>query len=111
MPAKDPDSTDPLGLNAVGVPDETGEGTRQMAECFAEEFLRLGHGPEQVIELFRSPRHRLAHHAWTVLGAQSVTEIVTQAAAIWSPAHRPPAPPSPTPPPAQPLGDRHVRGL
>jgi len=90
---KEPASSDPLGLNAVGVPDGTGEGTRHMAECFAEEFLRLGHGPEQVVGLFRSPRYRLAHHAWTVLGEETVHEIVTRAAAVWSAARRTPTQP------------------
>lgn len=76
MPKNEPDQTDPMELTGVAFADPTGDSVRVMAECFADEFLNLGHTPEGVMDLFRSSDHRLAHHAWQELGEVAVFAMV-----------------------------------
>jgi hypothetical protein len=85
---KEPEENDPLELNAVGVDDPDGTSLREMAACFAEEFLRLGFPPGRVLALFESPRYPLAHGAWNTLGAPAIRALVEEQARIWSPTHR-----------------------
>ena len=82
---KDVEDDDPLELRAVAIPDPTGQATRVMAECFAEEFLRLGFPPGRVLALFESPRYALAHRALQELGHPEIRAIVEHLALIWSP--------------------------
>jgi hypothetical protein len=76
MPKNEPDTTDPMELTGVAFDDLSGESVRLMAECFADEFLNLGHTPEEVLDLFRSPDHRLAYRAWQELGEVTVYAMV-----------------------------------
>ena len=85
---KEPEADDPFQLNAIGVPDPTGEGLRAMAACFAEEFLRLGFPPGRVLALFESPRYALANQAYRALGAPAIRVLVDDLARVWSPAKR-----------------------
>jgi hypothetical protein len=85
---KQPEDDDPFQLNAIGVPDPSGESSRAMAECFAEEFLRLGFPPGRVLALFESPRYALAHQAFRALGPGAVRAIVERLARTWSAASR-----------------------
>ena len=87
-PCKDPEEDDPFELKAIGVSDPDGTSLRDMASCFAEEFLRLGFPPGRVLALFESPRYPLANGALHTLGFPVIREIVEQAARIWSPTHR-----------------------
>lgn len=80
MPKNEPDLTDPMELAGVAFDDPSGESTRIMAECFADEFLRLGHSPVEVMDLFRCQEHRLANHAWQILGDVKVYLLVRQLA-------------------------------
>lgn len=77
MPKHEPEGEDPLELTGVSFDDPTGESVRTMAECFADEFLRLGHSPAEVMDLFRSPEHRLANLAWQELGEVAVFAMVS----------------------------------
>ena len=82
MPYKDPDATDPMmfvGVEAPGGP----EATRDMAYAFAEEFARLGHSEEKVLDLFRTPFYRAAHNAYVALGDLEIQKIVRECISIW----------------------------
>jgi hypothetical protein len=85
---KQPEADDPFALSGVGVPDPDGTAVREMAACFAEEFLRLGFPPGRVLALFESPRYPLAHRAYAQLGAAETRALIERLAATWSPAHR-----------------------
>jgi hypothetical protein len=57
MPANEFDPDDPLQLNGISLTcreDTTGV----MAECFIEEFMRLGYNAKQILALFRNPHYR-----------------------------------------------------
>ena len=85
MRTKEVEEDDPFELNAIGIPDPSGTCTREMAACFAEEFLRLGFPPGRVLALFESPRYALAHQALQALGAHEIRGIVERLARVWSP--------------------------
>ncbi len=56
MPKDEFDFDDPMELNAVALAcheDTTGV----MAECFIEEFMRLGYNAKQILALFRNPHY------------------------------------------------------
>ena len=86
MPKHEPAPEDPLALHGVRVPDPGGDAVERMAACIAEEFLRLGHGPGEVLELFRSPRYGLPHRAWRELGEVRIFTLVSSLAAARRPA-------------------------
>src|SRR5262245_53229289 len=54
MPKDEFDFDDPMELTGVGFVCEE-DTTEAMAECFIEEFMRLGHGPAHILALFRNP--------------------------------------------------------
>jgi hypothetical protein len=76
MPKNEPDWTDPMELTGVAFDDPSGASVRLMAESFADEFLNLGHTPQEVMDLFRSSEHRLAYRAWEELGEVAVFAMV-----------------------------------
>ena len=83
MPYDDPEPDDPTVLVGMTAPGDA-ESMREMAYAFAEEFLRLGHSPAQVENLFRNPWYALAHRAWLELGDDAMREIVAEQAALWT---------------------------
>ncbi|MBK8267261.1 MAG: hypothetical protein IPK83_02730 [Planctomycetes bacterium] len=52
MPYDDPDPTDPMTLHGVELSIDESGAVREMAECFIEEFIRLGHSPAAILDLF-----------------------------------------------------------
>jgi hypothetical protein len=54
MPKDEVDPEDPLELSGMALltDEDTSE---EMAECFIEEFMRMGHSPAQVFQYFRNP--------------------------------------------------------
>ncbi len=54
MPKDEFDVEDPLELNGITLLTEE-DTTDEMAECFIEEFMRLGYGAQQILALFRNP--------------------------------------------------------
>ena len=68
MPKREADSEDPMELVGVRLPVEGDTALREMAECFAEEFIRLGHSEEETLGLFRDPFYAGPHEAYRNLG-------------------------------------------
>jgi hypothetical protein len=56
MPKDEFDFEDPLELNGVALVTEE-DTTDAMAECFIEEFMRMGYGHKQIMALFRNPHY------------------------------------------------------
>jgi hypothetical protein len=75
MPYEDPDATDPMLLNAVGI--ETAEDrTREMAACFIEEFLRMGFDADRMLHLFRTKGYAGPHLAYRKLGEPAIQAMI-----------------------------------
>jgi hypothetical protein len=82
MPKDEFDPEDPLELNGAVflTPEDT---TNAMCECFIEEFLRMGYGPQQILALFRDPQYLGMNMVMQNRGMQFVRHSITEAFARW----------------------------
>ncbi len=74
-----------MELVGVRLPVADQAALEEMAECFAEEFIRLGHGPAAVLELFKSPFYRGPHEAYRQLGEDRIAEMIDRYDRIFRP--------------------------
>ncbi len=77
MPYDEFDAEDPLELVGCEVPLE-GEQLTEMAECFVEEFGRMGLGPDQLLALFASPFYRGPHSVYQARGEEYVRNLIAE---------------------------------
>jgi len=82
MPKDDFDFQDPFELHGMVLPAPE-DTTREMAECFAEEFLRLGYGSSQILALFRNPHYLGPNLAWERQGEAAVRDTIAEVFARW----------------------------
>ncbi len=75
MPYDDYDAEDPLELVGCEITLEE-EHLTEMAECFVEEFARLGQGANQLLELFRNPFCRGPHSVFERRGETYVKDLI-----------------------------------
>src|SRR6186997_361391 len=82
MPKDEFDFEDPLELNGVSflTQDDT---SAEMTECFAEEFMRMGYNPKQVLALFRNPNYTGPNMVLSNKGEQFVRDIIAETFARW----------------------------
>lgn len=76
MSKREADPDDPMELVGIRLPVDDDSAIREMAECFAEEFVRLGHTPNDILGLFRNPFYGGPHEAYRVLGEETVCEMI-----------------------------------
>ena len=82
MPKDEIDLEDPLELNGVAM--LTGEDTTgAMCECFVEEFMRMGHNPQQILALFRNPHYLGLHLVLQKRGEPFVRDQIAEIFARW----------------------------
>ena len=82
MPKDEFDFDDPLELNGVAL--YTDEDTsRDMAECFVEEFLMLGYNHKQLLALFRNPNYLGMNMVLQNKGEAFVKEVISDVLARW----------------------------
>ena len=82
MPKDEFDLEDPLELNGVALLSD--EDTMPlMAECFVEEFLRLGHNHKQILALFRNPHYLGMNMVIQNKGEPFVREVIAETFARW----------------------------
>ena len=82
MPKDEFDFDDPLELNGVAL--YTDEDTsRDMAECFVEEFLRMGYNHKQLLALFRNPHYLGMNMVLQNKGEPFVRDIIAEVFARW----------------------------
>ena len=86
MPIREPDAADPMELVGVGLPVPDDQAMRDMAECFVEEFVRLGHTADELMSMFRNPFYRGVHRAYQALGEAHVGELITKYIRLFRPA-------------------------
>ena len=85
MPKQEPDAQDPMELVGVRLPVPDQAALTEMAECFAEEFIRLGHSSAAVLELFKSPFYGGPHEAYRQLGEERIAEMINRYDRIFRP--------------------------
>ena len=82
MPKDEFDFEDPLELNGVAFLTEEDTST-EMAECFTEEFLRMGYNHKQVLALFRNPHYVGPNMVLANKGEPFVRDIIAETFARW----------------------------
>jgi len=82
MPKDEFDFEDPLELNGVAFLTEE-DTSAEMTQCFAEEFLRLGYGPDQVLALFANPHYTGPHMVMMNKGEAFVRGMIAETFARW----------------------------
>jgi hypothetical protein len=100
MPKDEFDFDDPMELSGVGLFTE--EDTLElMAECFIEEYMRLGHNHKQILALFRNPRYLGMSMVLENRGEPFVRHKIAEVFARWGRAVVWPVEPDATPGAAQ----------
>jgi hypothetical protein len=82
MPKDEFDWDDPWELNGVSLTCEA-DTTGAMADCFIEEFLRLGYNAKQILALFRNPHYAGMHLVVQHRGEAFVRERIAEVFARW----------------------------
>ena len=83
MPKNQFDPEDPFALVGVEIPADSEESMRDMALCFAEEFVRDGWPAPKIMALFKNPFYQGPHAVWKAKGEAYVKAVVDEAAAMW----------------------------
>ncbi len=85
MPQGKPDPQDPMELVGVRLPVNDDSAVEDMAECFAEEFIRLGHSVEDVLALFKNEFYVGPHEAYRNLGEERICAMIEKFDRIFRP--------------------------
>ncbi|MEK7808654.1 MAG: hypothetical protein AAB571_06240 [Chloroflexota bacterium] len=73
---------DPLGLVGMVMPGEEGQ-LEAMAECFVEEYARMGWDERRLMALFVSPMFLATHRVYQLKGEEYVQELIRRTCAKW----------------------------
>ena len=77
--------SDPMQIIGVEVPSQSEEELKDMALCFAEEFIREGYSKEKLYQLFKNPFYQGLHRIWQKKGDQFVLSVIDEAVKSWCP--------------------------
>jgi len=86
MPYGEPDQTDPMMLNGVVLEDvgaPTQEAVIEMAECFIDEYARLGFDANRILHMFRTKGYAGPYMATEILGEEAIRDLVDMVLARW----------------------------
>lgn len=86
MPYGDPDHTDPMTLHGVVLEDVGAppiDAIREMAECFIDEYARLGFDANRILQMFRTKGYAGPYMATELLGEAAIRELVESVLARW----------------------------
>jgi len=82
MPKDEFDFEDPFELNGMAFLSHE-DTTNEMAECFTEEFMRMGYNHKQVLALFRNPQYLGPHMAFEKRGEPFIRDLIADVFARW----------------------------
>lgn len=83
MPYDDPDPTDPMTLHGVAVETSDDAAMLEMAECFIDEYARLGFDANRILHMFDTRGYAGPFMAAQSLGKDKIHELVHQVLARW----------------------------
>jgi|ETNmetMinimDraft_26_1059896.scaffolds.fasta_scaffold205704_2 hypothetical protein len=86
MPTHEPNADDPMELVGVRLPVPDEQTMKDMAECFVEEFVRLGHTADELMSMCRNPFYGGLHEAYLALGEAHISELITTYIRLFRPA-------------------------
>ncbi|OHB70166.1 MAG: hypothetical protein A2W23_01325 [Planctomycetes bacterium RBG_16_43_13] len=73
MPKDEFDPEDPMEWNAIALPGDTMDA---MAECFIEEFARMGYTDEMLLKIFKNPFYVATHNVYKEKGEEYVKGLI-----------------------------------
>lgn len=82
MPKDEFDFEDPFELNGMALLTHEDTST-EMAECFIEEFMRMGYGPQQLLALFRNPHYLGPNLVHEKRGEPFLRDLIVEVFARW----------------------------
>ena len=82
MPKDEFDFADPFELNGMAILTHE-DTTAEMAECFIEEFMRMGYNHEQLLALFRNPHYLGPNMVYEQRGEPFIRELISEVFARW----------------------------
>ena len=82
MPKDEFVDEDPMELTGIVMPGEPGR-LEAMAECFVEEYIRLGWDEPRLMTLFTSPMFMATHRIYRQKGEAYVHELIQEMQARW----------------------------
>jgi hypothetical protein len=82
MPKDEFDFADPLELNGMAFRSHE-DTTNDMAECFTEEFMRMGYSHTQVLAVFRNPHYLGPNMAYEKRGEPFIRDLIGDVFARW----------------------------
>ena len=88
MIKKESEPDDPIEMIGMELPNQTEEQLRDMALCFAEEFVREGGKEEELMKLFKNSFYHGPHLVWKQKGDDFVRSVILEALKMWRPYDR-----------------------
>jgi hypothetical protein len=82
MPKDELDPQDPLEPIAVALTSHE-DTLAPMAECFIEEFMRMGYDAKQILGMFMDPFYAAAHMALKAKGGEFIEKLIADTFAKW----------------------------
>jgi len=82
MPYYEFDADDPMELTGMVLPGEPGQ-LEAMAECFVEEYVRMGWDERRLMTLFVNPTFLATHRIYRQKGEEPVRELIRRISAKW----------------------------
>jgi hypothetical protein len=82
MPKHEPSPQDPMELIGAEVPTDE-DGLLLMANCFIEEYVRMGYDDAQIMRLFKNPFFRGTHLVYQQKGEAFVRELIQAVREKW----------------------------
>jgi hypothetical protein len=91
MPHDEFAAEDPMELTGMVLPGEPGQ-LEAMAECFIDEYVRMGWGEQRLMTLFINPLFLGTHRVYRLKGEDYVRSLIRRTLARWGGAFRFPSP-------------------
>jgi hypothetical protein len=85
MARKESEVDDPIEMIGIQLPHQTEEQLREMALCFAEEFVREGWSEERLLKMFKNSFYQGPHLVWKQKGDEYVQAVIDDAVRMWRP--------------------------
>jgi hypothetical protein len=82
MPHDEFTHEDPMEMVAAVVPGAPGQ-LEAMAECFVEEYIRLGWDEERLMTIFVNPLFLATHRVYKLKGEAYVRDLIRATCAKW----------------------------
>jgi hypothetical protein len=85
MVEKEYEEDNPFEMVGVQLPNQSEAQLRDMALCFAEEFIREGWTEEQLMAMFKNPSYKGPFLAFQQKGDEYIRSVICEATQMWRP--------------------------